>query len=285
MAGFGDALFGPDKSGQYYGQATNALNNVRSNAGTYGNIYGQNNALAQGYGQNYQDALKQYTDYLGQNPNTDQFSTMQLNNATAGMDGDYQRAGANLTNNLASRGFVGDSSMLGGGQASLAAARLAALGNARNQVAMNANQQYGQNLAQRQNILNGAQGMYYGRAQDALGQQTGLQNGLSQSYMGIGNMYQQQHQQNIGNVLGGISSIASTLGGLGVFGGAGKAASAVGAATGAVAPSYGSGAYSVGNNWQQPQMPSGGYGQFSVPDYGAYSGSINPAPTFNSYGY
>lgn len=217
MSGILGGLFGTDRSGQSYDKAQNYYGQVGGAASQYGQLASGALGSYNTYNPQYQQAVNSYSNLLSQNPYTDQFSTQQLAGATQGMNADYARAGANLQAQDAQRGFL-SSSNLQGGLSGLQAAQLGQMGQARNNLAMQAIQQNYQNKANLTNLLGGVSSGYYNQGTNALGQSAALNSGLGADYMNLGNQQHAQYQQNIGNVLGGVSALAGIAGG-GIGGG------------------------------------------------------------------
>jgi hypothetical protein len=197
----------------YLSAANQNTNGIQSLANIFGE---QANQAQQAYGQydpQYRGAVDAYARELQYDPATSQYGAAQLNNATAGIGGDTAMAQSNLYADLARRGMTGDSSMLGGGLASIGAVQNATIGNARNQIASQNYAQHLANLQQRQALLGGVAGGYYNRAQQGYGAQGGA---LSTAYgqnMGEANVALQRQQQAHAQMMQALSGIATVAGG------------------------------------------------------------------------
>jgi hypothetical protein len=120
----------------------------------------------------YEQSISNYGNYLNTNPYaTDQGQMGLIGQGLGQIDRGTQGAAAQLTSQLAQRGFTGESSMLGGGLSSI-------YGNAASQKAglqfqglQMADQRQQQNYQAQNALYGGATATAYQRARDALGSQ------------------------------------------------------------------------------------------------------------------
>lgn len=190
---------------------------------------GQEAGIGRQYGQQSQDALNEYgTDnagyrqaagaygnYLKQDPFTDSYDTAQLAGATNGAAQSYQRANANLSANMASRGLT-DSSEMAGGLAGIGAAQAGSMATTQNALAMNRIAQRRQNLATLTGLTGGMANTDYSRGMGALGAQEGIDSHLAGMSLGMGEREQGMELQQ-GSLLrsamgAGASGIANAYG-------------------------------------------------------------------------
>jgi hypothetical protein len=201
-------------------QATADMNTSRGYLQDQAGVAGKYAALADYAGNNYsQDdpamrtAANNEISYLQQDPNTNQADAQYLSNAGAGRQAAYQGADANLTANLAARGFTGASSGLAGGEASIQQAQAAANANAASSLAQH---QIGQADQNRRGILTLNQqlaGNDYAHETGALGAENSTYGNLGSAYRTLGQYetgQQQQQNQQQAALYGGIGQ---TIGG------------------------------------------------------------------------
>ncbi len=231
-------LFGKKSNNQasgYYGQASGAYNRE----GQIGNQIGANGAQAMGsfntYDPQYQGAVNARAAYLKTDPYTDTRDSADLNRATAGLNHQYDTAGANLSADMARRGLDtgdgGQNSMLAGGVASLLASKASAHAGAQNAQAYNQIAQRNSNSQQLVGLLGGAADGYYSRGAQAQTEDANIQGNVAGGFNNMGNASLAQNnfengQANAvmgqaGNSLGYLLGRGKTPMGGGGFGGFG----------------------------------------------------------------
>ena len=174
---------------QYTGQASQA-----------GDEYAQDNT-------GYRKSVDDEAAYLQRDPNTDQHDAAYLAQATVGGAQANQRADANLTANLASRGIT-DSSQMVGGLAQDAEARATQQAQAQNALADSKIRQAQQNRTGLMSLLGGEANQDYGRQQTALGHAGALDSALYSDNLTLAGQNQARQAASDGET----DSLFSTLG-------------------------------------------------------------------------
>lgn len=226
MAGFG-GIFGSAPT-LNTGQANtylSTLGNISSNLGQQANAA---NTQYNGFNTNDVSALNNYSNYLSQNPATQQYNAQQTANAEQGANEGAAHATANLDQSLAQRGISPNSSEGVGGLASIQEGLAANNANIQAQEGEQNQQQHAQNLNTLANLWNGASNTAFDRGNTLQQQQGALnQNMFSDADQLAMQQYQQQEQQqqSADSFLSGIGGLAAnyfapgSTAGLSLFGG------------------------------------------------------------------
>lgn len=202
----------------YSGQSTADLSAGRGYLGQLAGIggqYGQAAAQQMGdYGADngaYRSALGNEEQHLQTNPYTQAYGASQVANAAGSTTQAFNAARAHLTASLAARG-MGQSGSMAGALSGLDSREAGAQAGLQNGLAQQAVANQGQRMAALTGLTGGAAGQDYARGMGALGAQGGIDSGLGNSYLGLG-----QQEQNLGLEYQGaqnsmIGSGASMLG-------------------------------------------------------------------------
>lgn len=183
VAGIAGGLFGKRKNRNPFRDQINAQTRNLQNIGqTYAGMANGAQSRYNTYRPQADRALSTYTDYLKQDPYTDQVSTRVLGNATTGTNLAYDAAKANLAASMARRGLSGDSSAQLGGDTAIETARAGDFAGAQSQLAMAKLGKRESNLSQLTGLLGGVADNEYGNWQDATGRQAGITSNLLDTY-------------------------------------------------------------------------------------------------------
>lgn len=203
----------------YSPEITGALGAASGNAGALSGAGQQQLGAFNSFAPTATGQVNSYLNLLNQNPYTDSFSASQLANASNGLQGNYQAAGSNLTQQLANRGIGGGglggaSSALAGGLAGIDLSKAGTLSQLQNSNAMNAIQQRYANLGQAANVAQGYAGQLFGQGTGALNQGAGIDLGVAQGYQGLSNQQQQSNEgyaQQLGGLGGALGNLAGSM--------------------------------------------------------------------------
>lgn len=202
------SIFGGGSSGPNFGAATSYMNSLQGIANQWGTTAAQASSNYGADSAQNQAALDAYSQYLQQNPATNQYNAQLLSNTEGDIQGSNAKASANLDQSLAQRGISAKSSIGVGGQASLAQGEAATNATNLTNIGEQEQAQHNQNLGTLANLWSGATGQAFGEDATAQNAQTGIYQGLTSDAM-------QQAVQNYDASQANNNDLASLFSGVG----------------------------------------------------------------------
>lgn len=146
--------------------------------GNYDDQYNQANGRYQGNQANADRATTALSDYLTSDPATNPYNAAQTARYEAGASEGAAQAHAQLSQQLAQRGLGPSSSAGVGGAASIVNAQMANHANVQARIAQDNEARHMGNLEANANLLSGVANTDYNRANGAIGNEAGIENGL-----------------------------------------------------------------------------------------------------------